>query len=260
MANIYKIIDALLFKNDILKSDNPAVIVEKPVTLYVNGTNWLTFMCSPKYLKELAAGFLFNEGIIDTQKDIRIIEVGKREHNIDVWLSKNIDIPKNWRRTSGCAGGYTAAIISENSPVQKSGLTISPNHIQKLFSIFLKNLDIYKEVGGIHSSGISDGKNILNIIEDIGRHNTLDKISGMIFLNELIISPLLLFTTGRVSSDMVQKAAKMNATLIISRTSPTTLSIEIAKSLGIGLIGYARGKRFTIYTIPNNIKLSTNKN
>ena len=116
--------------------------------------------------------------------------------------------------------------------------------------------NLYREVGGVHCSMITDGEEILAIAEDIGRHNTLDKISGLILMKSLPLGRRILLTTGRISSDMLQKSARMGTSIVISRTSPSSLSIDMAKGLGITLIGYARRDQFNIYTNPDSFSQS----
>jgi FdhD protein len=113
---------------------------------------------------------------------------------------------------------------------------------------------LYQKVRGVHASALSDGKEILILCEDIGRHNTLDKIAGKMLLEEIQPDRKILLTTGRISSDMLQKAARIGSSMLISRTSPTSLSIELAEKAGVTLIGYARGRQFMIYTNPQRVQ------
>jgi len=107
----------------------------------------------------------------------------------------------------------------------------------------------------VWSQPSSDGKQIVLVAEDIGRHNTLDKLAGMCLLQNSWPEPRILITTGRISSEMLQKAARMGAPILISRTSPSSLSIEMAERYGITLIGYARRQRFNVYTHPQRFNL-----
>jgi FdhD protein len=103
-------------------------------------------------------------------------------------------------------------------------------------------------VGGVHNSILSDGKRVVASGEDVGRHNSLDKIAGKCVLDNLNPSRRILVTTGRVSSEMIQKAARIGASVVISRTSASSLSVMLAEKWGITLIGYARRNQFIVYT------------
>jgi FdhD protein len=117
----------------------------------------------------------------------------------------------------------------------------------------LQNQEIYQEAGGLHSSGLSDGYATWLQAEDIGRHNTLDKLAGLIIVNKITIDHCMLFTTGRISSEMLQKAARMKAAVVVSRTSPTLHAIDLAERSGITLVGYARHSQFNVYSHPERL-------
>jgi FdhD protein len=232
------------------------VIVETPVSLTVNGKNWLTFMCTPIMLEEMAVGFLYNEGIISSMEEIEDVRICEHEDNVDVWLTRMVDEPASWRRTSGCSGGVTAVdLLSERLtaiPVRKS--TIHPEQITALVAGLFDSQELYKETGGVHTTALCDGNEIVLSAEDIGRHNTIDKIAGAYLKLKLALPNRLLITTGRISSEMLQKASRLQTEVLISRTSPSSLSIQLAERMGITLIGYARRNRYNIYTHPERIK------
>jgi FdhD protein len=224
------------------------VIVEQSVSLTVNGKVWLTFMCSPVDLEALAVGFLYNENIISSSSEIEDIRVCEHQDNVDVWLDRSVDEPNNWRRTSGCTGGYTTAVLDEVEPVPPDNLELEPDQILGLIRNLFESQDIYRKSGGVHSSALASRDGLLFQLEDVGRHNTLDKIAGKLLLESITVKEKIILTTGRISSEMLQKAARLNASMLISRTSPTSMSIDLAERLGITLIGYARGHRFNVYT------------
>jgi FdhD protein len=237
------------------------VISEMPVSITVNGEIWLTLMCTPADLEALAVGFLFNEGFLQSKEEIASVRVCPTGDNVDVWLNHSVERPTHWRRTTGCTGGTTsiAEPINTNpsltlaSEKHVNGFVITPAQVQALTTLLFESQDLYRQVGGVHNSGLSDGRQILISAEDIGRHNTLDKISGRCLLEGVHPAHKILLTTGRISSDMMQKAMRMGASILISRTSPTTLSIDLAETAGVTLIGYARRDHFTIYTHPERI-------
>ena len=231
------------------------VIVEQSVSLTVNGKLWLSFMCSPVDLRALAVGFLYNENVIKSMDEIEDLYVCEHRDNVDVWLNRSVEEPKNWRRTSGCTGGYTAAVLDEVEPVPENGLVVSPKQILGLIRKLFESQDIYRKSGGVHSSALANPVGLLFQLEDVGRHNTLDKIAGKILMEGMDVSSKIILTTGRISSEMLQKAARMDTSILVSRTSPTSMSVELAERLGITLIGYARGHRFNVYAHPERVDL-----
>ena len=234
-----------------------ASIIESPVSLTVNGEIWLTFMCTPVDLEALAAGFLFNEGLIESHADIADIRVCPEEENIDVWLNRSIQKPDLWRRTSGCTGGVTSQANAPTATSPNFSLTngwgLSSDQINHLVGQLYQEQLLYQQSGGVHTSALCDGEKLVLMAEDVGRHNTLDKLAGKMLLQELSLPHRIILTTGRLSSEMLQKTSRMEASMLISRTAPTSLSIQLAEQWGITLIGYARRDRFNIYTHPHRV-------
>lgn len=253
MIDAYHTTQIRRFSQGKIENIEDGVITEQPVSLTVNGQVWLTFMCSPVDLEALAAGFLFNESIISSKEEIEDIRVCEHQDNVDIWLNRNVDEPKDWRRTSGCTGGYTTAILDEIESIPSDNMQISPEKILSLVRSMFESQDIYRKSGGVHASALASTDNIILQLEDVGRHNTLDKIAGRILLEDITINHKILLTTGRISSEMLQKAARLKTGLLISRTSPTSMSVDLAKHLGITLIGYARGHRFNVYAHPERV-------
>jgi FdhD protein len=233
-------------------------IVEMPVSLTVNGEVWLSFMCTPVNLEALAVGFLFNEGMIESMDEVEDVRVCEHGDNVDVWLSHAAEQPASWRRTSGCTGGVTAVDLLAKPNVSFDGnrLEVQPEAIGRLVEMLFESQSLYRETGGVHTSALSDGENLILSAEDIGRHNTLDKIAGLCLMKNIFPEKRVLITTGRISSEMLQKAARMQTPILISRTSPSSLSIEMAERYGITLIGYARKHRFNVYSNSQRVGLS----
>jgi len=243
--------DASEWSNDLAD-----VIEEKSVSLLVNNMQWLTFMCTPTNLEELAVGFLFNEGIIQELSEVASVKVCSGADIIDVWLNRSVEKPEKWIRTSGCSGGTTSVERLVQKPrvtISKNGVMLSPGLVGDLMCQLHRAQALYKQTGGVHTSAMSDGEKILVSAEDIGRHNTLDKLAGCCL--RLNISPKrrIILTTGRISSEMIQKGGRIGASVVISRTSPSSLSIQMADWMGITLIGYARRECFTIYAHPERV-------
>jgi FdhD protein len=237
-------------------SHDAETIVETPVALTVNGELWLTFMCTPVQLEAMAIGFLYNEGVIESMDEIADVRICEHGDNIDVWVNRTVEQPKSWRRTSGCSGGLTAVETLARADISFNvdSPRVPPESIGSLVELLFESQELYRETGGVHTSALSNGRQILFSAEDIGRHNTLDKIAGLCLRNNVWPDPRILITTGRISSEMLQKAARLGVPILISRTSPSSLSIEMAERYGITLIGYARKHRFNVYSNPGRVE------
>jgi FdhD protein len=258
MMNANQPIEIIVIESNHWIKHRAEIIVETPVSLTVNGDLWLTFMCTPVDLESLAVGFLYNEGIIQAKSEIADVRLCPTGDNIDVWLNHAVEKPGSWRKTSGCTGGITSVAVEdpeESLFTNKSnnGFGITPNQVGELISKLFASQDLYQKSGGVHTSALSNGNDIVLATEDIGRHNTLDKIAGKCLLEEIQLDHRLLLTTGRISSEMLQKANRIGASILISRTSPSSLSIHLAEKFGITLIGYARRDRFKLYSHPERI-------
>lgn len=234
------------------------VIGEASVTLTVNGETWLGLMCTPINLEALAVGFLVNEGLLHELDEIVSVRVCPTGDNVDVWLNHAVEKPMNWRRTSGCTGGMTSIELQNPFSLPAAEKPLNPQKLLSFMGMLYESQSLYKEMGGVHTSAICNGETIVLMTEDVGRHNTLDKLAGRMLLEQIRVNPLMVLTTGRISSEMLQKAARLGATIVASRTSPTSLSVQLAELWNITLIGYARRDQFTIYAHPENIELEPN--
>jgi FdhD protein len=251
-----KALKILTYRSGRWEASETYVIAEKPVNLMVNGDLWLTFMCTPVDLEDLVIGFLYNEEIIDSKQDIASVRVCPGNDNVDVWLNLPVRKPDKWVRTSGCSGGETSIeepSLPKDKKRPRNGFVLPAQKVAKLVQLLAEAQDLYRKSGGVHTSAISDGEQILVAAEDIGRHNTLDKLAGHCLLEGIHPPRMIILTTGRVSSEMIQKSGRIGASFVISRTSPSTLSVHMAENLGITLVGYASAARFTVYSHPEKI-------
>lgn len=224
------------------------IIDEVPVELNVNGESWLTFMCTPTHLEALGVGFLFNEGIITRADEISVVRACDNGCQLDVWLNHAVTKPLHWRRTSGCTGGATSSQGTDTlHPIVEKDF-LPPDLILAGMDDLLRQQELYRSTRGVHCSMLTDGEGTTLLAEDIGRHNTLDKLAGRLLLELPRLKRRMVYTTGRISSEMLQKSARMGASAVISRTSPTGLSLRLADELGITVIGYARRTQFNVYT------------
>lgn len=243
-----------LYKHDEATPVDGAVIEEVLACIHVNGQELATFMCTPHELDELAIGFLRSEGIIHTSADIELLTLSASDTCVDVWLRDlSFEPPSRRIITSGCGGGVTFDDLSQKHEPLEITASISPPQIAKLMKRLHLAAELYNEVRGVHTSALSDGHELLLVAQDVGRHNTIDRLWGKALKQGLKTEGLILLASGRISSEMLNKAAKMQVPIVISRTSPTSLSVELGRAWNITMLGYARGNSFRIYTAPERV-------
>jgi FdhD protein len=223
-----------------------AVPREMALTIYVNTKELITILCTPTKLNCLVIGYLYSEGIITDTNDIASMRVCEEDSLADIRLKKaGFTLPERRTLGTGCGGGVS---FTSKLPKLDSELVVKAEEVISLMKQLNEQAELYKFCGGVHTSALGDNSNLLVVAEDIGRHNTLDKITGECLLRKISTKDKLLLTTGRISSEMLGKAARMLTPIVISRSSPTDRSISIARELGITLIGYVRGNRLSVYT------------
>ena len=223
---------------------------EFPLTIFVNQQELATLLCIPNKLGPLVLGFLYLEGIIKDLQEVLLMRLCEEEGIAEVRLVHEPEIPSKRIYTSGCGRGVVFGLDPLPYLPVESEVKVEPEDILPMMKALYARAEVYRSSGGVHASALSNGAEILVIAEDVGRNNTLDKIQGECLLRDISTEGKVLLTTGRISSEMLLKAAKMRIPLLISRTSPTDLAVKLADKLNITLIGYARGKSFTIYSRP----------
>jgi len=230
------------------------IVDELLLTLYINGQEWVTFVCSSGRLNAFVFGFLISEGIISSLDDVLLMRVCPEDGVVDVRLVRDVEPPASRVLTSGCGGGTTFSDLTAVGEPVKSGVTLGPNQVLSLMDGLYGAAEAYKKSRGIHTAALSDGKEMLIVAEDIGRHNTLDRLRGEALLRGIDTADKIVLSSGRITSEMLRKTAQMRVPIAISRTSASSLSVSLAEAWGITLIGYAQGQRFRVYTHPWRVK------
>lgn len=229
------------------------VIEEILLGLYVNGQEFASIMCTPLDQSALALGFLKNEGLLERMEQVEALTVSHNGCCVDVWLDHAVERPRREIRTSGCGGGTTFQDPAEAMPPIESTTRLSPETLVDLMGRLHGPGSLHARARGVHTSGLSDGREILLLAEDVGRHNTIDKLAGMAMLSETPTAGQILLATGRVSSEMLRKAARMGCPIIASRNSPTSLAVSLAEALNLTLVGYVRRSTLRAYTHPERL-------
>ncbi len=237
----------ILYRHSAGRRVEGAIPVEEQIVLYVNGAALVGLMCTPTLLEELALGFLYNEGLIEGMEEVADVRLCGSGRCVDVWLHKDIEPPLLRTITSGCSGGTTFEDLAEARHPVLSDLRIAPAQIAGWMARLQESAALYNQARGIHTSGLATGDELICVAEDVGRHNTVDKLAGLCLRQGRPTEGHILVTSGRVSSEMLGKAARMGIPVVVSRTSPTSLSVDLARAWNITLIGYARGTEFRVY-------------
>jgi len=237
------------------------LIKEQPVTLYLNGREIVTLLCAGHYLDELATGFFYSEGFLEKASDLESLEVNEGEGKVNVRIHADESLTERlWQKrtvTSGCGKGslfYYSMDALLSKPIAGDKIRVSPSGILDRVEDLNRLSDTYRRTHGVHNSAVADGSRILLFRDDIGRHNAVDMIVGHFFLKGFSLEDKLLITTGRLTSEILIKAAKVRIPILVSRNTATSLAVELARSLNITLIGYARGGRFTVYSGDERIR------
>ncbi|HEY94346.1 MAG TPA: formate dehydrogenase accessory sulfurtransferase FdhD [Dehalococcoidia bacterium] len=236
------------------ESIEDVVVREFPITIVLNNEELVTMLCSPKNLDHLAVGFLFSEGLLESKDEIKNVLVDENRGIVRVNTKEDKDFYNEFlfKRmiTSGCGRGasFYHAADAENREQIESDTKISTGQVLTLMKDFQQKSEIFRETGGVHSGALCDTNNILVFMEDIGRHNAIDKIFGKCMMENIPTEGRIVVTSGRVSSEILLKVSRRNIPIIISKSAPTNLGVRLANELGMTLLGFARGKRVNAYT------------
>ncbi len=228
-----------------------SVVTERPLTLFLNGQEIVTMMTIGDYPGYLAVGYLLNQNMLLDDDEITAIDHDDEINTIVVRTRRKTDYEQKLKKktqTSGCAQGtvfgdimekFDDVQLNENAMIKTSWLYDLQKTINTMPSLYLK-------AGAIHGCVLCRENKVLVYVEDVGRHNAVDKIAGYMFLNKIPAHDKSFYTTGRLTSEMVIKTAKMGIPILLSRSGFTAWGVDLARQVGMTLIGRLRGKRFTV--------------
>jgi FdhD protein len=234
-------------KNGRLDEVKGEVVREQPLTVYVNGERFLTLLCSPFMLEPLVLGYLWMEKVIASLDDVAGLQISEVDGRAEVTLRQPVTLPTERILTSGCGGGITFRIDPRLFPRITSGARVSPADLGDRMHDLLREAVHYHASRGIHGAALADRDRILLVAEDVGRHNAVDKLMGLALQRGIATTDRILLSTGRVSSEMLLKAARMSVPIVASRTSPTEMAVALAEQLGVTVVGYLRGDSLNLY-------------
>jgi formate dehydrogenase family accessory protein FdhD len=239
------------------------VAEEVPLQVTVNAAYSFVIWSSPSQFKELAVGHLYAEDILHDVDEIQAITEDEAKNLCQVTLKRSVDLDerlKNQRRGTRIIPLIKASTSAyqhdDKLPVVKSGLKIKAQVILDAVDQMNTKANGFKKTGGLHDSGIfkADGA-MVAFSEDVGRHNTVDKVIGEALLKKENFGECFMFITGRVPGDMIYKAAKVGLPIVASVAAVLNSGVASAEKANITLVGFVRGKRMNVYTCPERIQL-----
>ena len=246
-------VQALKFRQDQPSEQlTESVVVESLCQIFLNDQSIATLACSPANLRELAAGYLISEGIVAKIDSIADPEQTHDGYTVRVSAVQLVDQDDLAKRvlTSGCAGGRSST-QPPSQPLVNVPVTIKSKQLANLFSQMTDLSHVFQQTGGVHSAALCRPEEILFRTDDIGRHNAVDKVIGWAVLNSVQLKDKLLLSTGRISAEIVLKAARSRISIVASRGAPTHRALNLARGLSMTVIGFVRGRRMTVYTCSN---------
>ena len=226
-----------------------AIIYERPLTLFLNGQEIVTMMTIGDHPEYLALGYLLNQNMLRPDDVVTAVEHDEELELVVVRTQRATDFEEKLKkkvRTSGCAQGtafgdlmerFDQVALAKDAPIRTSWLYSLMRQINPIPSLYLK-------AGAIHGCALCEADRVLVYMEDVGRHNAVDKIAGYMYRHRLAAGQGIFYTTGRLTSEMVIKTVQMGIPTLVSRSGFTAWGVELARKAGLTLIGRARGRRF----------------
>lgn len=239
------------------------VATEFALTVFVDGQEFATLVCTPADLEELVVGFLASEGIIKSYGDIQTLLVSGEDGSAYVSLLAPVTLdPAHFakRYIASCCGKGRQSFYfyndAQTAPVTAAGPGLQPESILQLTAALQRESLLFQITGGTHNAALCDHTGALIAIRtDIGRHNALDKLFGYLLMERRSATALVLAFSGRVSSEVLLKVAKMGVGTVLSMSAPTELALQMAEELGVTVVGFVREGGFTVYTHPERVRL-----
>ena len=228
-----------------------SVVVERPLTLFLNSREIVTMMTIGDYPEFLAVGYLINQNMLSAADEVTGIDYDQEIETVVVRTRRETDFEDKLRKktlTSGCAQGTVFGDVMEafDSVKLPDNAVLRTSWIYALSKKINTTPSLYLEAGAIHGCVLCEDDRPLIYMEDVGRHNAVDKVAGYMHLNDVSAAGKLFYTTGRLTSEMVIKCVQMQIPILISRSGFTAWGVELAQRVGLTLVGRAKGKRFVV--------------
>ena len=244
-------VDALNERGEVLPT---SIAGEHPLTLYVDKREIVTLMTLGQAPEALAIGYLRNQRLVQSIDTIAEVQVDWETNAVAIttWAPLQDLDEKMSRRTvtTGCGQGTVfGSLMDEIESIRlREDVTLREETLYGLLDNVRRHETIYKSAGAVHGCALAQGAEILHFVEDVGRHNAVDAIAGQMWLDDVDGSDKVFYTTGRLTSEMVIKAAQMEIPFLVSRSGLTRMGYDIARRVGITMLGRAVNQRYLLFT------------
>ncbi|KRF64309.1 formate dehydrogenase family accessory protein FdhD [Bacillus sp. Soil768D1] len=254
--------DILRFTNGHIENAEDIIVTEFPVIVKINEQEFVTMVCTPEYIQDMVIGYLASEGIIRKYEEIKDIWVQEKEGYVHVKIDKLNPYYQNFqnkRYITSCCGMSRQGFVFVNDALTAKKMNevrvkLSPDDCFRLMNNLQISATIFQDTGGVHNAALCDINGFMLSRMDIGRHNALDKIYGHCLKNNISIGNKIIVFSGRISSEILLKVAKIGCEVVLSKSAPTELALQLAEELGITTVGFIRNQSLNIYTCPERIQ------
>ncbi|MFE0565172.1 MULTISPECIES: formate dehydrogenase accessory sulfurtransferase FdhD [Priestia] len=244
-----------------MESVEDKIVTEFPVTVKINEEEFVTMVCSPQYIEDMVIGYLASEGVIRAYTDIKNIWVQEKEGYVHVTIDKlnpYFQNLQNKRYITSCCGASRQGFVFINDALTAKKMNdisveLSIKDCFQLMNKLQQSAATFQETGGVHNAAICDKNGFMLSRMDIGRHNALDKLYGYCLKHHISIRDKVVVFSGRISSEILLKVAKIGCEVVLSKSAPTELALNLAEELGITTVGFIRNDSLNIYTCPERI-------
>jgi len=259
MAEVFDSRRILVYSDhQVVETEDP-VVNEVPLTIMLNDSELATLLCSPYALEELVVGFLLSEGLVNGPDEVFSLQFRMEQgvawvdtvnpvSRVDSFLRRNF---------ASCCGKGRPALYFVNDRDQlktvETDACFKAQHLLNLMAELDRQSENFHLTGGVHGAALADNNGIVVRYEDIGRHNALDRILGYVYLHSIYPTDKIVLLSGRIASEMLIKTVRMRVPVVVSRSAPTGLAVDLAEELSVTIVGFARGERMSIYSHPERI-------
>ncbi|QQE79829.1 formate dehydrogenase accessory sulfurtransferase FdhD [Alicyclobacillus sp. SO9] len=249
------------YKNGHVDEMTDLVVSEYPLTIKVNGEEFSTIVSTPEYLEDLTLGFLASEGVIQSPDEVKSLTISRTQGvaHVEVQnLQRFRQLFRAKRVVTSCCGMSRQGFVFVNDELTAKKMEgvhvrVTFDECFHLIDELQQQSDLFQSTGGVHNASLCTTDGTVLSRRDIGRHNALDKIYGYCLREKIDLQDKIVVFSGRISSEILMKVAKIGCEIVLSKSAPTDLALTAAEELGITTIGFIRGESLNVYTRPDRV-------